>query len=259
MEFNHIRLETADGVATVTMTREKALNALNRETVRELGQAIDAVRADRSVAALVLTGAGKAFVAGGDIAEMRSLTVEQATQFARDGQAVLFALEQLGIPTLAAVNGFALGGGCELAMACDLIYASTRARFGQPEVNLGVIPGFGGSQRLIRRVGLQRAKELVFTGDIVDAARARELGLVLEVVEPDQLLTHCQSVARKVAQKGRLAVAAAKQVMELGAGLPLAAACAEEAVAFGKLFATQDQREGMTAFVEKRPARFTHS
>jgi enoyl-CoA hydratase len=161
-------------------------------------------------------------------------------------------LEALPIPTLAAVNGLALGGGCELAMACDLVYASERARFGQPEVNLGIIPGFGGTQRLARRVGLMRAKELILSGELVDAAKARAIGLALEVLAPEALLPHCLKVARTIASRGPLATAAAKRVLEGGAGLDLAAGCALELEAFALLFSSGDAREGAKAFVEKR-------
>lgn len=255
MTFENLKLEVEEGVALLTFTREKALNALNRQTIEELHSALAEV-ARSGARALVITGAGKAFVAGADITEMRELSREQAETFAAAGQGAMAKLESLGIPTIAAINGFALGGGCELAMACDLIYASEKAKFGQPEVNLGVIPGFGGTQRLIRRVGLMRAKELNFTGDMISAAQAVDYGLALAVLPPEGLLDHCKSVAKKIASKSKHAIAEAKQVMEAGAHLPLPQACAAEAAAFGRLFGGADQREGMTAFVEKRPAKF---
>jgi enoyl-CoA hydratase len=215
------------------------------------------VEADRTLRALILTGAGeKAFVAGADIAEMSQMTVAQAREFTGLGHLVFSMLENLQLPTIAAVNGFALGGGCELALSCDMIYASERAKFGQPEVNLGVIPGFGGTQRLTRLVGRQRAKEMCFTGDVIDAPRAKEIGLVLETLPPDRLMTHCKDVAKKIASKGPLAIAQAKRVIEWGADADLRAANEMERQAFALCFGTEDQKEGMKAFMEKRPAKF---
>ncbi|MBS1151547.1 MAG: 3-hydroxybutyryl-CoA dehydratase, partial [Myxococcaceae bacterium] len=197
------------------------------------------------------------FVAGADIGEMAGFTTEQALAFATQGHKIGEGLAELGIPTIAAVNGFALGGGTELALACDFIYASEKAKFGLPEVTLGVIPGFGGTQRLTRLVGRARAKELIFTGDIIDAAKARELGLVLEVLPPEKLMAHCKEVAGKIARRGPVAIAQAKQVIDQGADLQLADGCGLERQAFAMLFSTADQREGMKAFVEKRPPVFT--
>jgi enoyl-CoA hydratase len=257
MGFENITWQVEEGLGTLTFNRPKALNALNRVTIGEMGKVLDEVERG-GVRALVLTGAGdKAFVAGADIAEMASLGPEEARAFADLGQKTFARLERLAIPTVAAVNGFALGGGCELAMACDLIYASDKARFGQPEVNLGLIPGFGGTQRLTRRVGLMRAKEMIFTADFYGAETARAMGLVLEVLPPEKLLEHARGQARKIAGKGPLAVAAAKRVMEAGASGELGAACALERDGFAGLFASADAAEGMKAFTEKRPARFT--
>jgi enoyl-CoA hydratase len=257
MDYENLLWRVEDGVAVVTVNRPKALNALDSATLAELGRAFDAAGQDRSVRALVVTGAGeKAFVAGADIARMSSMSVSEARRFAEEGHRTFARLEALPIPTLAAVNGFALGGGCELAMACDLVYASEKARFGQPEVNLGIIPGFAGTQRLSRRVGPMRAREIIFTGEMIDAARAKEIGLALEVLPPDQLLGHVVAQARKIAARGPLAVAAAKRLVGEGADLPLAAACQLEQQAFALLFATDDAREGMRAFLEKRPAAF---
>jgi enoyl-CoA hydratase len=257
MEFENLLWRVDEGVALVTVNRPKALNALDPATIAELARAFDAAAADRTVRALVLTGAGdKAFVAGADIARMSSMAVGEARRFAEEGHRALAKLEALPIPTLAAVNGFALGGGCELAMACDLVYASEKARFGQPEVNLGIIPGFAGTQRLSRRVGPMRAREMIFTGDMIDAAQAKAIGLALDVLPPDRLLPHVQAQARKIASRGPLAVAAAKRLIGEGADLPLAAACQLEQQAFALLFATEDSREGMRAFLEKRAAAF---
>jgi enoyl-CoA hydratase len=257
MPLENILFRVEDGVGVATVNRPKALNALDPRTVDELGELTAQVRADPAVKALVLTGAGeKAFVAGADIAEMSKMTALEARRFAEAGQRTLQGIEDLPIVTVAAVNGFALGGGCELAMACDLVYASERARFGQPEVNLGIIPGFAGTQRLPRRVGAQRALEMILTGDMADAAAARAWGLALEVLPPERLVPHAVAQARKIAAKGPAAVAAAKRVMRATAASPLSAGQLLEAEAFGALFATDDAREGLRAFLEKRPAAF---
>lgn len=258
MTAEFVTLELDGPVAILTIDRPKALNAINSQVLHELEAALGAVAANQALRALILTGGGeKAFVAGGDIAEMATYTPAQALAFATLGHRVLDLLGQLPIPVIAAVNGFALGGGCELALACDFIYASEKAKLGLPEVTLAVIPGFGGTQRLTRLLGRARAKELIFTGDVLDAAKAKEVGLVLEVLAPDKLLPHCREVAQKIAKRGPLAVRQAKRVIEHGADLPLPAANELERQAFGVLFGTADQREGMKAFVEKRPAAFS--
>jgi enoyl-CoA hydratase len=255
MDF--VQLVVESGVAVLTVDRPKALNALNSATLLELEAAVRRVADDASVRALIVTGAGeKAFVAGADIAEMRDYTTAQALAFAQLGHRALASLEALGVPTIAAVNGYALGGGCELALACDLIYASTNARLGLPEVTLGVMPGFGGTQRLTRLVGRARAKELIFTGEPVEAAKARELGLVLEVLPPGELLAHCKKVAATIGKRGPVALAQAKRAIDQGADLSLGPANELERQAFGLLFGTADQKEGMAAFLGKRPPAF---
>jgi enoyl-CoA hydratase len=247
----------ADGVGLVTFNRPKQLNALSTKTLQELSALLDEARRNEAVRALVLTGAGdKAFVAGADISEMAGISTVEARRFADLGHRTLAQLERLDVPTIAAVNGFALGGGCELAMACDLVYASEKARFGQPEVNLGLIPGFGGTQRLTRRVGIMRAKEMVFTGDQYGAEKARELGLVLEVLPADKLLEHSLAQARKIAGKARIAVGQAKRAVQAGANADLHTANELELQSFAGLFGTEDAREGMKAFLEKRPPAF---
>ncbi|HSN14840.1 MAG TPA: enoyl-CoA hydratase-related protein [Anaeromyxobacteraceae bacterium] len=257
MAYENLLYEVRDGVGLVTMNRPKALNALNGATIADLDACLASVERDAAVRALVVTGAGdKAFVAGADIAEMASMTPEQARAFGAAGQRAFARLEALPIPTIAAVNGFALGGGGELALACDLVYASEKARFGQPEVTLGLIPAWGGTQRLARRVGAMRALEIVLGGDMVDSARAREMGLCLEVLPPEKLLDHAFAKARTIASRGPLAVAAAKRVLRAGADAGLAQGLALESEAFGLVFATEDMREGTKAFLEKRPARF---
>jgi enoyl-CoA hydratase len=257
MAYENLLYTVDGGVGICTLNRPKALNALNSATLHELRRLLTELREDRAVKALVVTGAGdKAFVAGADIGEMSKMHAVQAREFADLGHRTFAMLEELEIPTIAAVNGFALGGGCELAMACDLVYASEKARFGQPEVNLGLIPGFGGTQRLTRRVGLQRAKEMVFTADFYDAAKAKEIGLVLEVVPAEKLLEHAKAQARKIAGKGMVAVSQAKRAVQAGANADLHTANELECQSFALLFGTEDALEGMTAFVEKRPARF---
>ncbi len=253
--YENILVDAQGAITTITLNRPKALNALNGATIRELDAAFAAIAAETRV--VILTGAGeKAFVAGADIMEMRSLTPVQARAFTELSHALGRRMESSPVVTIAAINGFALGGGLELAMSCDLLYASDNAKLGQPEVNLGVIPGFGGTQRLSRLVGPQLAREMVFTADFIDAATAKARGLVCEVVPKDQLLEHVKKVAQKIASKGPLAIAAAKRVIRQGASLSLDTANALEADAFSLLFDTQDQKEGMAAFAEKRPAAF---
>jgi len=256
MARENVRLEIEEGIGVATFSRPAVLNALDARTLEELDEVVGEV--ERGAArALVLTGAGdRAFVAGADIGSLLGMSPEEARRFAEMGHAVLDRLERLPVPTVAAVNGYALGGGCEVALACDLIYASERARFGQPEVNLGIVPGFGGTQRLPRRVGPMRALEILLTGDTLDAGRALELGLVLEVLAPEQLLGHVRAQVKKILSRGPLAVAQVKRLVRVGAGLPLGPANELERQGFAALFATADAREGMGAFLEKRPPRF---
>jgi enoyl-CoA hydratase len=257
MAYENVLFEVEDGVGVLTFNRPKVLNALDARTISELGDVVGRVEGDRAVKALVLTGAGeKAFVAGADIAAMSTMTTIEARRFAETAHGILARMEALPIVTIAAVNGFALGGGCEVAMACDLIYASDKARFGQPEVNLGLIPGFGGTQRLTRRVGIGRALEMVTTADMYDAARAKEMGLALEVVPAAELLGFAKAQARKIASKGPVAVAMAKRAVREGADADVRTANELERQAFAGLFGTEDAKEGMKAFVEKRPAAF---
>ncbi len=257
MAYQNVTFEVIEGAGLLTFNRPQVLNALDARTIDELAEVVGEV--ERGAArALILTGAGeKAFVAGADIAAMAGMSAAEARRFAERAHAVLERMERLPVPTIAAVNGFALGGGCELILACDLVYASERARFGQPEVNLGIVPGFGGSQRLPRRVGPMRALEMILTGDLYDAARAKAMGLVLDVLPPDRLVPHALEQARKIAARGPLAVAQAKRLVYAGADVGLGAANELERQAFAAVFATDDAREGLRAFVEKRPPRFT--
>ena len=258
MSFENLLLEQAEpGIYLLTVNRPQALNALNAATLKELTYAVRQIAADADLRVLLVTGAGeKAFVAGADIAEMRLLSAEQALAFSATGMGVMQALETLPVPVIALVNGYALGGGCELAMACDWVIASDRAVFGQPEVNLGIPPGFGGTQRLTRLVGRARALELVTTARQVKADEALALGLVTRVVPPAELRETGLAIARTIAAKGPVAVRLAKQAVQRGQDLDLANACAYESSLFALAFATADQKEGMCAFVEKRAPRF---
>jgi len=252
-----ILVDRDDHVVTITLNRADKLNALNEELLTELGRAVRDLMRDATVRCAILTGAGeKAFAAGADIAAMSEMTAVQAKLFAELGHRVGHALEATHFPVIAAVNGFALGGGCELALACDFIYASDRARLGQPEVSLGILPGFGGTQLLARRVGAARARELCMTGDIVTAEDALRIGLVNAVVPHAELLPRVRDLAKKIAGKGPLAVSGIKRVVVRGADVPLATANELEATAFAALFGTHDQREGMRAFLEKRTPKF---
>ena len=252
-----IEFEVRDGIGFITLNRPKALNALNSQLINELAAVLsDLLEVD--VQALVLTGSGdRAFAAGADIAEMAEFTAQQAEAFSAGGQAVFEMLETFPVPTIAAVNGFALGGGCELAMACDLILASPSAVFGQPEVKLGVIPGFGGTQRLARRVGRQRALELMLTGRNVDAAEAARIGLVLEVVDEGDVVAAATALADRIARNGPSALRWVKQVVHETEGRDATSAMAAERAQFALCFSTSDQKEGMAAFLEKRRATFT--
>ena len=247
------------GVALVTINRPKALNALNLDVVDGLGAALQELEAAGDVRAVVLCGAGgKAFVAGADIGWMKDLTPTQAEQFAVHGQRVLGAMASLSFPVIAAVGGFALGGGCELAMACDLILAGERAKFGQPEVNLGVIPGFGGTQRLARRVGMSNALDLCLTGRIIGADEAVRMGLASQKIEGD-VVEAALKTAALIASKGPAAVRLCKRAIHENVDSDLRPAMAAEASLFGLCFSTSDQSEGMAAFLEKRAASFTGS
>ncbi len=247
----------AGAVVTLTLNRPDKLNALNATLVSELFDAFRTLDQDDGVRCVIVTGAGeKAFAAGADIAAMATMSVAEAKAFADMGHALGERIETAHFPVIGAVNGFALGGGCELALACDFLYASDKAKLGQPEVNLGVIPGFGGTQRLSRRVGIGRARELCFTGDVIGADEALRIGLVNAVVPHAELLPRVAAVAEKIASKGPLAIRACKRVIHRGQDVPLPVANELEATAFSALFGSSDQREGMAAFLQKRPAAF---
>jgi enoyl-CoA hydratase len=253
-----VRVEHEDGVAVVTIDRPEALNALNAAVLTALRDLLRELSEDEAVRVVVLTGAGeRAFAAGADIKEMQEKNVAEAQAWGELGHDVARLLETMPKPTIAAVNGLALGGGCELALGCDIRYAATGARFGQPEVNLAIIPGWGGTQRLARVVGLGIAKELILTGRPVDAEEAQRIGLVSAVFPPEELVPKVLEVARGLAAKGPLGLAAAKEATNRSLQGELSPALDDEARAFAELFGTEDQREGMTAFVEKRQPRFS--
>jgi enoyl-CoA hydratase len=254
-----VRSERRGAVALLTLNRPEALNALNEALLRELRDAVAAVARDAGARALVLTGEGRAFAAGADIEAMSHMTALEGEAFSRLGHDTFGALEQLEIPTIAAVNGFALGGGCELACACDWIYASTKALFGQPEVHLGLIPGFGGTSRVSRRVGVAWAKEIVLAGQNLKADEALRIGLANRVFEPDELIDKAVAVGEAIATNGPLAVASAKRVLQQGQDADVRVAHALEQSAFAVLFATGDKSEGLAAFLEKRDPKFPGS
>jgi enoyl-CoA hydratase len=258
MTYQNILLEQAEaGIYVLTVSRPQSLNALNAAMLAELAHAIARVASDGAARALLITGAGeKAFVAGADIAEMRPFSAQQAFAFSEAGQRATRAIEELPVPAIALVNGYALGGGCELALACDWIIASDRAVFGQPEVNLGIPPGFGGTQRLARRLGRALAMELVTTGRQIKAEEALQCGLVSQIVAPAALMTAGLEQARLIASKAPFAVRACKQAVRRGLDMDLANACALETSLFALSFGSADRLEGMTAFIEKRPPQF---
>lgn len=245
-------------VGVIKINRPKSLNAINVKVIEELDAVLDEVDSDRDLRALVITGAGeKAFVAGGDIVEMSDLSSDKAHSFSKRGQAVLRRLEILKIPVIAAVNGYALGGGTELACCCDFIYASEKAKFGQPEVLLGLMPGFGGTQRLTRFVGLPMARELIYTGEQISAERALEIGLVNKIFPPDKLLDEALKTAQVIASRGPLGVASSKEAINDGFDVAIDKGLQFECDLFGDLFDTDDMKEGTKAFIEKREAKFT--
>lgn len=251
-----VKLSIEAGIGVVTLDRPEALNALNDQVLAGLEEAFLVLGRDPSVRAVILTGSGKAFVAGADIKAMANLSRVEARSFSHRGQRIFDLVENHPHPVIAAVNGYALGGGCELALACDIRIASETAKVGCPEVNLGVIPGWGGTQRMARALGRSAAKLLLFTGETIPAARALQLGLFNEVVPLENLMPRCMEIARAIASKAPLAVSHCKQAINEGFDVPLGRGLALEADLFARTFTTEDQVEGMKAFLEKRPALF---
>lgn len=252
-----VNFEKKNSVGIITIDRPEAMNSLNADVLNELSAVVDKADADQEVKCIVVTGAGRAFVAGADIANMQSLDEEEGFEFGRLGQEVFRKIETLKKPVIAAVNGFALGGGCELAMACDIRLAGEKAKFGQPEVGLGITPGYSGTQRLPRLVGKGKAMELIFTGEIISADEACKIGLVNKVVGQDELMDQALAMAEKISANAPLAVSFSKQAITEGMETAdMDEAIMIEAKLFGKCFATEDQKEGMSAFLEKRPALY---
>lgn len=256
LEFNNILFSKEGSIAYITMNREESLNALNLKTIEELDKALDIIQEDDDVYLFILTGRGRAFVAGADILEMKELNSEGARKFAEIGQRVFRKIELMEKPSIAAVNGFALGGGCELSMACDIRIASNKAKFGQPETGLGVTPGFSGTNRLSRLVGLAKAKELIFTCDIISAEEAFRIGLVNMVVDSEELMDRANEMAAKIISKGQLAIRYSKTAINRSYETDIETGNLIEKDLFGLCFATEDQKEGMRAFVEKRKPDF---
>ncbi len=252
--MSHILFEKVDGVGVVTFNRTSALNALNTEVLGALERLVEEVKTDDSLRVLVFTGAGKAFVAGADIKEMATMSAEEARQFAGRGQRVFSEIEKMDKVTIAAVNGFALGGGCEMALACDIRLAGIKAKFGQPEVKLGITPGFAGSQRLPKLIGVSHAKYMILTGDMIGADKALELGLVSGVYE--DVLEEAVSLGSRIARNAPLALSYSKKAIDEGLTVPLEQGNRIEAAYFGLSFATEDQKRGMKAFIEKEEVEF---
>jgi enoyl-CoA hydratase len=256
MTYQTIILEIDGPIALLTFNRPDKLNALSEELLGEFSQILEDIKLNAAVRVLILTGQGRAFIAGADVRQFLGLGSQKAHEFIRRGQETLRKLEALDIPVIAAVNGFALGGGCEMALACDLIYASENAKFGQPEINLGLMPGLGGSQRLARLVGKGLAKELCLTGRTVDAHEAKAMGLAAQIFPPETLLAECRRIALDLAAKSRFALTQIKRVINLGFEMDLPSALEMETQAFALCFGSSDPQEGVKAFLEKRPPRF---
>jgi enoyl-CoA hydratase len=258
VNYSNIVLDTSENIATITFNRPKALNALSSGLLTEFSHALDALASNEDIGVLVLTGAGdKAFVAGADITELAKLDTLGAKLFTQHGLAVIHKLTELPIPVIAAVNGFALGGGLEIAMACDFIYAAGNAFFGQPEIKLGLIPGYGGTQRLPRIIGSGPAKELLFTGKMISAEEARRLGIVNSVTTSENLIAEVMKTAGEMASKGRVALRAIKQTVNFGLNVDLATGLRIETDAFAICLASSDAKEGTKAFLEKRQPVFS--
>lgn len=254
--YNNLKYEIKENIAYVTITKEKSLNALSKELLEELLAVFQEINSDEEVRAVILTGAGRAFAAGADISQMVNLTGIEGHNMMVRGAEVMDYIENVKKPVIAAVNGFALGGGCELAMACDIRIASENAKFGQPEVNLGIIPGFGGTQRLPRLVGKGMGKYLIMTAEMIDAEEAYRIGLAEKVVPADELISTCEKVAKTIMSKAPIAIKNTKIAVNNGIMLDLKTGIALEGEATTAPFASSDRVEGMTAFLEKRPAVF---
>lgn len=256
MSYKNIKLEKKDEICTIKINRPEALNALNCNTLIELSKAISELEDDKNIKVAIITGEGKSFIAGADIKEMKDLTTIEAKEFAELGHNTLFKIEKSRIIFIAAVNGYALGGGCELMMACDIIYASDKALIGQPEINLGISPGFGGTQRLPRLVGKTKAKELLVTGDNLSSHDAFQIGLVNKVFPVEKLMDETNKIAQKISSKSAVQLRFIKELVNKGTNIDLQNACSLEISYFSSSFSTHDQKEGMAAFIEKRKPSF---
>ncbi|MBN4069971.1 MAG: crotonase [Alkaliphilus sp.] len=256
-QYKNLIFEKQESIATITIDRPKALNALNRDTLTELSLLLEEIKKDKEIRVVIITGNGKAFVAGADITEMMGMTAIEGHEWSLFGQGVFNKIEELPQPVIAAVNGFALGGGCELAMACDIRIASEKAKFGQPEVSLGIIPGFAGTQRLPRLVGLGVAKELLYSGKMIDANEAYRIGLANKVVPVEDLLNEVNVLAKQIAKPATYAVQMCKKAVNTGMSTDLSTASKYESALFGQTFSSDDKKEGMEAFLQKRKAEFT--
>lgn len=256
MEFKHIQIKREDGIAIVTINREQVLNALNHEVIEELQTFFRNHWLDEDLRVVIITGAGKAFVAGADIKELAACDVVEATKASMIGHHLMRSIENFPRPVIAAINGFALGGGCELALACDIRLASEKAKLGQPEINLGITPGYGGTQRLTRLVGRGKAKQMTLTGDMVTAQEAHQIGLVEEVYPAEELLPKAIEMAKKIASKAPISAKAVKECVNRGLDMNLSAGCDFEKNMFGLMFGTADAHEGLNAFTEKRAPVF---
>ncbi|HHV26514.1 MAG TPA: short-chain-enoyl-CoA hydratase [Tissierellia bacterium] len=252
MDFENLVFKKEGNIGILSINRPEALNALNTQVLKELDKAVDMIDKDEEVHIVILTGEGRVFVAGADIAEMKNMGSKEAREFARNGLSVFRKIELMEKPVIAAVNGFSLGGGCELSMCCDIRIASDKAKFGQPETGLGIIPGFAGTQRLARLVGMGRAKELIFTAGMIDANEAYRIGLVNKVVPQDDLMEEAMKLAKTILSKGQIAVRFAKAAINRGIETDIETGMAIERDLFGLCFTTDDQKEGMGAFLEKR-------
>ena len=260
MTYDNIIFNVEDGIALITFNRPKALNALSTDLLQELSDALDEIAKNEDIRILILTGAGeKSFVAGADITELAKFNALQGKNFAEKGQSIINKLQELPIPVIAAVNGFALGGGTEIALACDFIYASENAMFGQPEINLGLIPGFGGTQRLPRLIGKNMAKEMILTGKMIPVDEAKMMGLVNKVCTQEALMDEVMKTAKTIVSKGKVSIRAAKEAINNGMNVDLATGCTIEIDAFALCMASEDAKEGTAAFLEKRKADFKGS
>ena len=256
MSYKNIIVEKKNKIGIITINRPQVLNALNIETLEELIKGVQELENDPTIQVAIITGKEKAFIAGADIKQMQGMNTLQAKEFGARGHRLMHNIEHSRLPYIAAVNGYALGGGCEMMMACDIILASTNAKIGQPEINLGIHPGFGGTQRLPRLIGNIKAKELLFTGDPIDAQEAYRIGLINKVVEPEKLMEETEKLAQKILTKSTVQTSFIKELVNKGTNVDLLHANALEIASFSASFATEDQKEGMTAFLEKRKPLF---